>query len=64
MEIAVTSFRVTTRRCGHTEAGFTKITSPVLSWIKTTLLHRKAIEYKFDKVTNSNIINKEMQEFH
>jgi len=37
MEIAVTSFRVMTGKCGHTEAGFTKITSPVLSWIKTIL---------------------------
>ena len=38
MQIAVSSFRVITEGgCGFTEAGFTKITLSVLSWIKTVL---------------------------
>ena len=37
MEIAVSSFRSLNGRCGLTEAGFTKITVSVLSWIKAVL---------------------------
>ena len=37
MEIAVSSFRVTTHKCGVTEAGFTRITPSVLSWIEKIL---------------------------
>ena len=36
MEIAVSSW-MKNGKCGHTEAGFTRITSSILTWIKQIL---------------------------
>ena len=48
MQIAVSSFRVTTGRCGVTEARFTKITPSVLSWIIKNLSHQGMLKLEID----------------
>ena len=52
IEIAVTSFRVNTGRCGQTEAGFTKITYSILSWIESILQGGMQKDFQSKKLKN------------